>query len=673
MRHFIPRMSLASFLVMHFAFLISGATMAAAVSGERVFLTSGEKYTTSESASVYGAGGSETLVVQGNPSLQMDGNIERVELSEALANYLFSVSGTSVRIDRGTTPVVRFSGLNQPVSLVFSDRSLALVLNSMGNATLDGQALSSTPQPFNSGGGNDGGAPCPCSLQQSAQWSCDFSAETGSVSLTLETNTLGQLTASGSVGAEPFECTAPTTPGTITYQGGSGSDTLITRNLAPSETLTFTVDTGEGDDTLCLLSDFAGSVATGAGDDSIYLHPSFTASGATIAGGSGNNQCNNGPGVSWATQCSFSAKVPQACASAGVNQAAMFYQVVGLSTEQMQTNGVRTGLTTDGINIGPPSQYWMTWSPLGMDGSTNTVYGDPTFALMEDNTWILASRGNLMPSGSGQTHNFLYHAGSCPLDGVPTELKGDASASCSNPVSQIISGKTSHAFEADGHRFTTFNSEGGIYLTRLTDAPLPMSSLSGLCLERTTVTDKADIPQGKAVKIIDSQSILFEGEKLNLTDTTVTRRQSEWVMYIKGISQTKAEQCFQANDSLCEVCARSIFRMTSQDLLTWSGFERVVQQVSIPESYTDVSGRVWLYYQDFADACAAQDLALTNRAPISGRWEQDDLSLSDPIRLSFPLEAFSQNTALHYATNGNPIALSSELSKAAYEACVVSE
>ena len=97
--------------------------------------------------------------------------------------------------------------------------------------------------------------------------------------------------------------------------------------------------------------------------------------------------------------------------------------------------------------------------------------------------------------------------------------------------------------------------------------------------------------------------------------------------------------------------------MTSQDLLTWSGFERVVQQVSIPESYTDVSGRVWLYYQDFADACAAQDLALTNRAPISGRWEQDDLSLSDPIRLSFPLEAFSQNTALHYATNRNPIAL----------------
>ena len=173
---------------------------------------------------------------------------------------------------------------------------------------------------------------------------------------------------------------------------------------------------------------------------------------------------------------------------------------------------------------------------------------------MEDNTWILASRGNLMPSGSGKRTIFVSRR-SCPLDGVPTELKGDASASCSNPVSQIISGKTSHAFEADGHRFTTFNSEGGIYLTRLTDAPLPMSSLSGLCLERTTVTDKADIPQGKAVKIIDPSPFLFEGEKLNLTDTTVTRRQSEWVMYIKGISQTKAEQCFQANDSLCEVCA----------------------------------------------------------------------------------------------------------------------
>ena len=87
------------------------------------------------------------------------------------------------------------------------------------------------------------------------------------VSLTLETNTLGQLTASGSVGAEPFECTAPTTPGTITYQGGSGSDP-ITRNLAPSD-IDFHRRYRGGDDTPCLLSDFAGSVATGAGDDSV--------------------------------------------------------------------------------------------------------------------------------------------------------------------------------------------------------------------------------------------------------------------------------------------------------------------------------------------------------------------------------------------------------------------
>ena len=72
MRSFIPRVIFGFFLGNAFAFLISGATMAA-VSASSFLL----RRKVHQVWPVYGAAVSETLVVQGNPSLQMDGNIER--------------------------------------------------------------------------------------------------------------------------------------------------------------------------------------------------------------------------------------------------------------------------------------------------------------------------------------------------------------------------------------------------------------------------------------------------------------------------------------------------------------------------------------------------------------------------------------------------------------------
>ena len=106
-------------------------------------------------------------------------------------------------------------------------------------------------------------------------------------------------------------------------------------------------------------------------------------------------------------------------------------------------------------------------------------------------------------------------------------------------------------------------------------------------------------------------------------------------------------------------------------MISWSALEEVVEEASVPEAYTNVDGTVWLYHQDFSDACAADDINLALIAPIAGRYEEEEtFDLSDPIRVEFPDEAFQTNSKMHYATNGNPVTLPDEEAIEALEACI---
>ena len=91
---------------------------------------------------------------------------------------------------------------------------------------------------------------------------------------------------------------------------------------------------------------------------------------------------------------------------------------------------------------------------------------------------------------------------------------------------------------------------------------------------------------------------------------------------------------------------------------------------SVPEAAASGDGTVWLYWQNFAPTCAAQDLNLAVRAPITGAAETSTGALGTPANISIPAEAFETNTQLHYPTNGNPIHLPDAAAKSALDACL---
>ncbi len=119
-----------------------------AATGNVLFLSANESVSVSEDASVYGSVGSEAVNVVGSPQLKLDGNIERVELPNSLGSYAFQVDGTRISAFLGSTPAIVFSGLNQPVTLVFADGAALLTLHGLGKAMLGEGRLSTSPAPL---------------------------------------------------------------------------------------------------------------------------------------------------------------------------------------------------------------------------------------------------------------------------------------------------------------------------------------------------------------------------------------------------------------------------------------------------------------------------------------------------------------------------------------------
>jgi hypothetical protein len=185
---------------------------------------------------------------------------------------------------------------------------------------------------------------------------------------------------------------------------------------------------------------------------------------------------------------------------------------------------------------------------------------------------------------------------------------------------------------------------------------------ASICFRRSPVARIADLSWGEATAVIDSS---LTGN-LFVSDVAIARRRDgTWVLFVKGIALPAGCQSGQ----LCELCARAIYRTTSTNLMTWTALEKMVEQASVPDAGVDPDGNVRLYWQNFAPACAAQNLQLAARAPITGAVEQANGALSTPANVSFPAEAFEANTQLHYPTNGNPVLLPDAAAKTALDAC----
>lgn len=129
------------------------------VHADTILMETGSTVVVSTDKSVYGASGYETVVVQGQPSLKLDGNIERLVMPGKSTDYHLLVKGTQIVILLGTDALVTFSGLNKGVVVAFDDGEFDLELKGLGLATLGGQNIDEDEET----------APEPCPIKTSEE------------------------------------------------------------------------------------------------------------------------------------------------------------------------------------------------------------------------------------------------------------------------------------------------------------------------------------------------------------------------------------------------------------------------------------------------------------------------------------------------------------------------
>lgn len=325
-----------------------------------------------------------------------------------------------------------------------------------------------------------------------------------------------------------------------------------------------------------------------------------------------------------------------------------------------QASTIRAGLTGNGVTV---TSYGKDVMNVLIKG--NDAYGDPTISRLSNGRWAMTGWSGGKDARGGSY--LMYHESACPaVVDANAKLLGPSSATgCkAGAGSAVAMSKTSQIFDVNGSNYV-ITMAAAIHLLRLTDATRGASELSSVCVLQTPVTALDNLKWGEASQIISSS----QASGLLLSDTAIARRaDGTWVLFVKGIASDSG--CAQG--SLCELCARAIYRSTSTDLINWSALEKVASKASVPDATTYPDGKVWLYHQDFSPTCAAQDLKLAERAPIVGMVEGTGNVLSAEVALTFPGEDFETDTTLHYPTNGNPVSLPSAAAKAALDACMTS-
>lgn len=324
-----------------------------------------------------------------------------------------------------------------------------------------------------------------------------------------------------------------------------------------------------------------------------------------------------------------------------------FYQYVGLMTNGSGDNGVTVGTSMDGLVVNSYKTDAIKWT---VSKNNHDIYGDPVFSYLSNGNWAVTAWSSHEDSrGPGY---LLYNEASCPqMNDEETIAIGPSKASgCSN-TRNVTGGKSSQVFsDEDGnYLFTMINGE--IYLNHISDASQSTEDLKSICVLSTPVKKLSDLDYGESTLILSRDN----PEKLLFSDTAVAKRgNGTWVLFVKGVPKDNGCE----PNTICELCARGVYRSTSTDLITWSTPEKVVSEASVPEAVTMPDGTVRLYWQDFSKVCSENDQFLGQTAPIATAYEMPgSYDLSDTEFTSYPDDEFETNSKLHYATNGNPVTI----------------
>jgi len=112
----------------------------------KLFLDADETYIVSSNTVVYGGTGSETILINGTPTVTVQSTVERVELTGNLSTYSFAVQGNQVTVKSGTTTVATITVPDTAAgqTLAFADGSAALKITGLNAATLGAAAVPTT-------------------------------------------------------------------------------------------------------------------------------------------------------------------------------------------------------------------------------------------------------------------------------------------------------------------------------------------------------------------------------------------------------------------------------------------------------------------------------------------------------------------------------------------------
>ncbi|MGV6809876.1 MAG: beta strand repeat-containing protein [bacterium] len=109
----------------------------------KVFLETGDTFTLSNSADVFGASGTgtETIAVTGAANVTVDANVERIDFSGNLADYTFELVGNQLTVKLGGAAAGVFTLDSDTIKMAFADGSADATLTGLGAGTLGGVAF----------------------------------------------------------------------------------------------------------------------------------------------------------------------------------------------------------------------------------------------------------------------------------------------------------------------------------------------------------------------------------------------------------------------------------------------------------------------------------------------------------------------------------------------------
>lgn len=117
-----------------------------------IFLNAGERFLTSNYSYVFGNMGkmTETIAIDGLPTVIVDQQVERVELAQKMTAYRFAIQGNQAFVyqDQYLLGKIAIQADTDGTQIAFADGATHLKITALNQATLGGQGLEHTPTTF---------------------------------------------------------------------------------------------------------------------------------------------------------------------------------------------------------------------------------------------------------------------------------------------------------------------------------------------------------------------------------------------------------------------------------------------------------------------------------------------------------------------------------------------